>query len=96
LDEADANLSGEESAGVAFLLKELSKSYQIFAISHQPQLASVANHHFVVGKNENGSFVRKIVEQERVCEIARMVSSGEIKKEALEYAREMLREGAKC
>jgi len=96
LDEADANLSGEESAGVAFLLRELSKSYQIFAISHQPQLASVANRHFVVGKNENGSFVREILDEERVGEIARMVSSGEIKKEALEYAREMLREGSRC
>lgn len=96
LDEADANLSGEESAGVAFLLRELSKNYQIFAISHQPQLASAANHHFVVGKNEDGSFVRKISDEERVFEIARMVSSGEIKKEALEYARGMLKEGAEC
>jgi len=96
LDEADANLSGEESAGVAYLLRELSAKYQIFAISHQPQLASVATHHFVVSKDTEGSYVRKLAEDERAAEIARMVSSGEITKEAMEYAKQMLREGAKC
>lgn len=96
LDEADANLSGEESAGVAYLLRELSAKYQIFAISHQPQLASVATHHFVVSKDTEGSYVRKLAEDERAGEIARMVSSGEITKEAMEYAKQMLREGARC
>jgi len=96
LDEADANLSGEESAGVAFLLRELSQKYQIFAISHQPQLASAAKHHFVVYKEDGQSFVKRLSQDERVNEIARMVSSGEVKKEAIEYARQMLREGEKC
>lgn len=96
LDEADANLSGEESAGVAYLLRELSAKYQIFAISHQPQLASVAKHHFVVSKDEKGSFVVRLADDERASEIARMVSSGEITKEALEYAKKMLKEGAGC
>lgn len=90
LDEADANLSGEESAGVAYVLRELSKKYQIFAISHQPQLASVANNHFLVSKNKQQSVVSKIADEKRVTEIARMVSSGEITKEAMEYAKKML------
>lgn len=96
LDEADANLSGEESAGVAYLLKELAHRYQIFAISHQPQLASVATHHFVVSKDENGSYVKKLKEGERAAEIARMVSSGDVTKEAMEYAKQMLASGSKC
>ena len=90
LDEADANLSGEESAGVAYVLRELSAKYQIFAISHQPQLAAVANNHFLVTKNKTQSVVSKISGEERVSEIARMVSSGEITKEATEYAKKML------
>ncbi|HOI82875.1 MAG TPA: AAA family ATPase [Campylobacterales bacterium] len=96
LDEADANLSGEESAGVAYLLRELSAKYQIFAISHQPQLASVAKYHFVVSKDGMESRVRRLKGEERAAEIARMVSSGEITKEAMEYAKKMLKEGAGC
>ncbi len=96
LDEADANLSGEESAGVAYLLKELSKKYQIFAISHQPQLASVATNHFVVSKDGANSSVKALGNDDRAAEIARMVSNGEITKEAMEYAKKMLREGVKC
>ncbi len=42
LDEIDANLSGKESSAIAKVLMELSKSYQIFAISHQPQLTASA------------------------------------------------------
>lgn len=92
LDEADANLSGEESAGVAYLLRELAKKYQIFAISHQPQLASVATHHYVVSKDDSGSSVKKLRQDERASEIARMVSAGEITSEALEYAKKMITE----
>lgn len=93
LDEADANLSGEESAGVAYLLKELSSAYQIFAVSHQPQLASVAKNHFLVSKQDGKSLIKELSKDERVTEIARMVSSGDIKPEALEYAKRMLKEG---
>lgn len=92
LDEADANLSGEESAGVAYLLRELSVKYQIFAISHQPQLASVAAHHFMVSKDLNGSYAKKLTNKERAIEIARMVSGDKITKEALVYAKKLLAE----
>ena len=90
LDEIDANLSGEESMSVAEVLKFLSKKYQIFAISHQPQLTSKADKHFFVGKEGNKSFVKELSYNERIKEIARIISGKELKKEAIEYAKELL------
>ena len=95
LDEIDANLSGEESMSVAEVLKFLSKKYQIFAISHQPQLTSKADKHFFVGKERNKSFVKELNYSERVQEIARIISGKELKKEAIQYAEELLKEGHK-
>jgi len=92
LDEIDANLSGEESMSVAEVLKFLSKKYQIFAISHQPQLTSKADKHFFVGKNDNKSFVKELNFKERINEIARIISGKELKKEAIEYAKELLKD----
>ena len=92
LDEIDANLSGEESMSVAEVLKFLSKKYQIFAISHQPQLTSFADKHFYVGKDGNKSFVKELDYDERVKEIARIISGKELKKEALLYAKQLLKD----
>lgn len=89
LDEIDANLSGEESEGVAKVLKALSKSYQVFAISHQPHLPSVATSHFLVQKGEGGG-IKKLDFEERVCEIARMISGSNLSQEALDFARKKL------
>jgi len=91
LDEIDANLSGEESMSVADVLKLLSKKYQIFAISHQPQLASLADKHFVVTKKDNKSFVKELTYNERIEEIARIIGGKEKSQKAIEYARELLK-----
>jgi DNA repair protein RecN (Recombination protein N) len=91
LDEIDANLSGEESMSVADVLKLLSKKYQIFAISHQPQLASKADKHFLVTKNENKSFVKELSKDERIEEIARIIGGKEKSQKAIEYAKELLK-----
>ena len=93
LDEIDANLSGEESMSVAEVLKYLSSKYQIFAISHQPQLASLANKHFLVTKKDNKSFVKELNENERIEEIARIISGKEKSQKAIEYAKELLKAG---
>ena len=90
LDEIDANLSGKESESIAKVLAQLSKSYQIFAISHQPQLSATAHHHFMVKKVDNVSTVKLLNKEERVDEIARMISGENITNEALEFARKLL------
>ena len=93
LDEIDANLSGEESMSVAKVLSHLSKDYQIFVISHQPQLTSQADQHFLVSRDENSS-VKALVNEERVAEIARMISGDKITQEALDFAKGLMEE--KC
>ncbi|MBL6972993.1 MAG: AAA family ATPase, partial [Sulfurimonas sp.] len=58
LDEIDANLSGEESMSVAKVLRQLSKHFQIYVISHQPQLTSMGDQHFLVYKDGEESKVK--------------------------------------
>ena len=91
LDEIDANLSGKESDAISKVLIKLSKSYQIFAISHQPQLTSSANQHFLVDKHNGISNVKLLNEKERINEIARMISGENITSEALEFAKNLLK-----
>jgi DNA repair protein RecN (Recombination protein N) len=90
LDEIDANLSGKESMSVAKVLKQLSSKYQIFAISHQPQLSSQANFHFLVTKNNGKSEVKMLADDERIVELARMVSGEEVSSEATKFAKTLL------
>jgi len=92
LDEIDANLSGKESMSVAKVLQELSKNYQIFAISHQPQLSSFADEHFLVYKQDNQAYVKKLSDDERVTELSRMISGEKITDEARNFAKKMLEE----
>jgi DNA repair protein RecN (Recombination protein N) len=89
LDEIDANLSGKESASIAKLLQILSNSYQIFAISHQPQLTASANQHIYIEKIDGISKVKILNEDEKIKEIARMISDEHITPEALNFARKM-------
>lgn len=90
LDEIDANLSGKESDAIASVLKELAKTYQIFAISHQPQLTASANQHFLVDKNNNISKVKSLDFEEKINEIARMISGENITQEAYLFAKNLL------
>lgn len=86
LDEIDANLSGKESDAIAKVLTTLSKTYQIFAISHQPQLTASANQHFLVDKKDGNSTVKALNSSEKIEEISRMISGENITKEAREFA----------
>jgi len=95
LDEIDANLSGEESMSVARVLRQLSKHFQIFVISHQPQLTSMGEQHFLIEKDRESS-VRELTPDERIEEIARMISGETITAEARIFAKELLASAAKC
>lgn len=90
LDEIDANLSGEESMSVAKVLRQLSKHFQIFVISHQPQLTSMGNQHFLVYKDGTISKTKELNFDEKVDEIARIISGENISDEAKRFARELL------
>ena len=90
LDELDANLSGQESQSVANVLKTLSQTHQVFAISHQPHIPSLANTHFLIQKQSQTSSITELDKQGRIQEIARMISGDSITKEALEFATKQL------
>lgn len=88
LDEIDANLSGEESMSVAKVLRHLSTHYQIFVISHQPQLTSMGEQHFLIYKDDE-SRVRELNDAERIEEIARIISGESVSDEARGFARDL-------
>lgn len=90
LDEIDANLSGKESDAIATVLSELSNSYQIFAISHQPQLTAAAKQHFFVDKQNGVSSVKLLDDKGKIEEISRMISGENITKEAYEFAKNLI------
>ncbi len=90
LDEIDANVSGKESMSIAKVLRQLATNYQIFAISHQPQLSSTADLHFLVQKEDGKSSVTRLDDDGRIKELSRMISAEEITDEATNFARSLL------
>ena len=95
LDEIDANLSGEESMSVAKVLRQLSEHFQIFVISHQPQLTSMGHQHFLVYKEGDESFAKELEFDDKIDEIARIISGESVSEEAKKFARELL-EANRC
>jgi len=95
LDEIDANLSGEESMSVAKVLRELAQHFQIYVISHQPQLTSMGDQHFLIHKERDQSIVKELDTVGKIHEIARIISGSNISSEAKEFAKELL-EVSKC
>ncbi|MGW8169376.1 MAG: AAA family ATPase [Sulfurovaceae bacterium] len=90
LDEIDANVSGDESIAIANMLSQLSSIYQVFAISHQPHLASKANQHILVTKDSDKSQAIILDNEGRIEEIARIVGGEQKSDEALKFARALL------
>jgi DNA repair protein RecN (Recombination protein N) len=93
-DEIDVGIGGRVAEAVGLKLKELAKTQQVLCVTHQPQIASLADTHFVVNKaiakNKTSIAVRELNPIERVEEIARMLAGEKISDTAREHAREML------
>ncbi|MDD5406150.1 MAG: DNA recombination protein RecN [Sulfurovaceae bacterium] len=90
LDEIDANVSGDESIAIANMLVRLSNVYQVFAISHQPHLASKANQHILVTKDFEKSQAIVLSKDDRIEEIARIVGGEQKSEEALKFAKALV------
>jgi DNA repair protein RecN (Recombination protein N) len=90
LDEIDANVSGDESIAIANMIAKLSSVYQIFAISHQPHLASKANQHLLISKLNNKSKVIILDKKGKVDEIARIIGGERANSEALSFAKRLI------
>lgn len=93
-DEIDTGIGGRVAEAVGLKLKELSKTQQVLCVTHQPQVASLANHHFLVEKtmtkNQTSVSIRELKEKDRVEEIARMLAGEKITNAARQHAKEMI------
>ncbi len=96
-DEIDSGVSGSTSEKIGLLLKQISGKCQVICITHSPQIASLADEHFLIEKNEiDGraeSSVRKLSFEERVDEISRIIGGINVTEKQTEAAREMLING---
>lgn len=94
-DEIDTGVSGAIAAKMAQLMKEMAQAgRQVISITHLPQIAAAGNAHYKVEKRETAegtkSHMRRLSEEERVKEIAAMLSGDNITDAALQNARELL------
>jgi DNA repair protein RecN (Recombination protein N) len=93
-DEIDVGIGGRVAEAVGRRLKGLAAETQVFCVTHQPQIASLADHHFVVEKETRGGKtsvrVRELSPDEKVEELARMLAGEQITDAARENARAML------
>ena len=93
-DEIDSGVSGIISNGLADVMYEMSKNMQVFSITHSPQIASKGNIHIGIYKElEDDSTVTKLRvlnDNQRIKEIAFMLSGKKITKSALEHAKQLL------
>jgi DNA repair protein RecN (Recombination protein N) len=92
-DEIDSGISGKTAWRVSEKLGQLGKAHQIICITHLPQIAAMADSHFLISKNiQDGSTVSGITyleEEQSIKELARMVGADEIDSYAEEHARNM-------
>ncbi len=93
-DEIDSGVSGEIANRMGEIMKEMSQTMQIFAITHLPQIASKGTAHFKVSKSTIGestqSELKLLSNEERVVEIAQMLSGNVITDSALNHAKALL------
>ena len=93
-DEIDVGVSGRIAQKVGNTLKELSAFHQIIAITHLPQIAGLADHHYKVEKtsrvNRMVSSITKLTGRERIEEIAKLMSGEVVTEEGINSAKQLL------
>ena len=95
-DEIDTGISGDVASKVAKKIKELSYSHQVITITHLPQVASLSDHHIRISKQvinkRTFTTIKELSLDEKIYEIASLISSGKVTDKQLEYAKEMVLE----
>ena len=93
-DEIDTGVSGEVANQVGQIMEKLANNLQVITITHLPQIASKGQSHYFVYKDEEGATtntrIKQLDQQERVLEIAKMLSGDKPGESALQNARELL------
>ena len=93
-DEIDTGVSGEVANKMGDIMKKMSATMQLFSITHLPQIAAKGQDHFKVYKveinNKTQSELKLLTNDERIIEIAQMVSGSTVSESALNHAKELL------
>ena len=93
-DEIDVGIGGRVAEAVGLRLKELARTQQVLCVTHQPQVASLADRHFLVEKETVGKRtkvgVNELKDDEKTEEIARMLTGAQITETARQHAKERL------
>jgi DNA repair protein RecN (Recombination protein N) len=93
-DEIDTGVSGEIADKMGVIMENIASERQVISITHLPQIAAKGNEHFKVYKDESGnktiSFVKKLNHEQRINEIAAMISGSKTSPQALETAKVLL------
>ena len=94
-DEVDAGVGGSAAEGVGRRLKKLAADNQVLCVTHLPQIASFADHHYLVEKRESNGRTEAVVEEldsaGRTREVGRMLSGQKLTPEALKHAEQLIK-----
>jgi DNA repair protein RecN (Recombination protein N) len=94
-DEMDSGIGGRAAEAVGRKLKTLAKGNQVLCVTHLPQIATFADHHYMIEKRETGgrtkTTVRLITGEERTEEVARMLSGAKLTETSRKHAEQMIR-----
>jgi DNA repair protein RecN (Recombination protein N) len=94
-DEIDTGIGGRAAEAVGKKLKALSKGNQVLCVTHLPQIATFADHHYVIEKRETAgrakTTVRQISGEERTEEVARMLSGAKLTETSRKHAEQMIK-----
>ena len=97
-DEIDTGIGGRAAEAVGKKLKELSRTSQVLCVTHLPQIATFADHHYRIEKKEcagrTKTTVRNITGDERTEEVARMLSGAKVTESSLKHAEQMIKANA--
>ena len=94
-DEIDSGIGGRAAEAVGKKLKSLARSNQVLCVTHLPQIATFADHHYVIEKKESGgrsrTSIRLVAGEERTEEVARMLSGAKLTETSRKHAEQMIK-----
>jgi DNA repair protein RecN (Recombination protein N) len=97
-DEIDTGIGGRAAEAVGKKLKSLARSNQVLCVTHLPQIATFADHHFVIEKKDSGgrtrTSIRPVTGEERTEEVARMLSGAKLTETSRKHAEQMIKANA--
>ncbi len=89
-DEIDTGVSGRIADAMGEIIEQLAATMQVIDITHLPQVASKGSAHFVVSKHEGRTSIARLTDEERIAEIAKMLSGNTVTDAAMAQARILL------